>query len=145
MSDQDIELHRLHAASHSKFVYFLLGVAVSAIAFAIHQTSDDRLSALHLPIGIAVILWGASFVSGLSGLSRRQNLFSMNSEILKFQRGDGVSPMPGIPAASNIQVLRELMETESAVVGRHWRLQQSLLFAGATTYVVGHIFIMAAR
>lgn len=142
MGDEATELYRQHTEGHSKFVYFLLGVSASAIAFAIHETRGERLTALHAPIGVAVLLFAASFAAGLSGLGARQKVMMANAEILKLQRGVKVPP-PALSVADCIDAMRHALEDEAVRGSRRWRWQQWCLFAGALAYIVGHVLMMA--
>jgi hypothetical protein len=143
MSEQATEIYRLHVESHSRFVYFLLGIAAASIAFAVHETRGQALALIHVPIGVAVACWAASFAAGTSGLARRQNVLRGNSELLKLLQGLVPPPVAGAPVDLAASALREVIEAESAVVARRWRWQQWLLFTGVVAYLVGHVMGMA--
>lgn len=52
----DNDLYFEHQKSIAQFAYFQLGIAASAIAFAMHQTADRSLDSVPWPIGLAVFL-----------------------------------------------------------------------------------------
>jgi hypothetical protein len=143
MSEQADEFYRLQVESHSRFVYFLLGVAALSIAFAIHESRGQALALAHVPIGAAVLCWGASFAAGASGLARRQKVLRGNSEMSKLLGGLVSPPVADVPRDFAVAALREAIDAESKAVASRWNWQQWLLFAGAVSYVAGHVMGMA--
>ena len=143
VSDDATEMYRLHVEGYSRFVYFLLGVAALAIAFAVHQTRGQALEWTHAPIGVAVTCWAASFACGLSGLGRRQNVLRGNLEMAKLQQGLAAPPVASASIDMAAAALREAIETESGSVARRFRWQQYLLSAGPVSYLAGHVWAMA--
>lgn len=54
---------QLHT-TQSKYTYFLLFIAASAIALVIKTTENDILSLSFIPLFLALLLWGYSFYCG---------------------------------------------------------------------------------
>ena len=53
------------ADDNVKLRYFLQGVAASAIAFAMHETSNRRPSIALLVIALGALFWATSFAAGV--------------------------------------------------------------------------------
>jgi hypothetical protein len=143
MPDSAIELYFEHSKSQAQFAYFQLGVAASAIAFAVHETTGKSLANTPWLIGLGVILWAASFALGCFGVDAHQRAMRTNIRFLRATKG-----------ASNYAVLPDIataLEEATAIAERdanrpmsRYRWQMWMLFAGALAYVSGHIVMMAA-
>ena len=133
------ELHK----GQSQFAYFQLGVAASAIAFAIHRTTGVSLADAPWPIGLAVLLWALSFALGCFGLDARQTGLLSNAAFLEAVHEVQVR-MPGVDLA---EITAESKKQVGRDLGRpvtRFRWQKWLLFAGAIAYICGHLMQMAA-
>lgn len=131
--------------SQSQYVYFQLGVAVSAIAFAVHETKELPLSQAPWPLGLGVALWAMSFVlGGLSlearsaGLTGNANYLLADGDAQKF----GIAGKEGIKQA--IENIRTGVEARFEAQGRWAKWQKWTLFLGALGYVAGHLMRMAS-
>lgn len=133
-------------AATEKYVYFLLAGAGGAIALVINQTHDAKLSSSHALLGIAVLLWGLSFIFGCKHLAYvRSNLFA-NFDLLKVEGGQ--HPQTG----NNLQMMqiasegiRSAMEYNSNKSAMFARLQFQCLVAGAIAFVGWHTYMMYLR
>ena len=137
------ELYFEHLKGQAQFAYFQLGVAASAIAFAVHETDGHALSDTPWPIGAAVALWAVSFALGCFGVDARQRGMNTNLQYLEAKRD--------IPAALIDDELRTVLSKAKAITQKdldrpraRFRWQQWTLFAGALFYIAGHIVQMAA-
>lgn len=92
MADRErLELYKQHRAGESKYTYFLLAAAASAIAFAVQKTSGFGLSWFQRPLAFAVLSWRISFYCGCQSVTLAQRGSYMNSQL--FDIMDGVHPM----------------------------------------------------
>lgn len=133
------ELHK----GQSQFAYFQLGVAASAIAFAIHETSGLPLSQAPWPLGAAVAFWAFSFALGCFGVDAKQGGLRTNALFLQVF-GD-VLGKPMDPSVNTVvegakETVKEDLRRPLVLFG--W--QKWALFAGALFYIAGHIMQMAA-
>lgn len=71
MASNSTELTFEFIRGQGQFSYFLLGVAASAIAFAIHETEALPLADAPWPLAVAVSLWSLSFALGCAGIEAR--------------------------------------------------------------------------
>ena len=139
MSTPRNDLQSEHTKSQAQFAYFLLGLAASAIAYAIHETQGWSLKEAPWPIGVAVGLWALSFGLGCFGVKARQQATITNIAFLDSTQG--------LNAAQVAQHMPEVHETARKDVNRpvcffDWQLW--MLFAGALFYIDGHLMQMAA-
>lgn len=59
------ELGKLHSDAQQKFSYYITGLSIAGIAFITNQTSDKPFEWPQIALGISVLSWGWSTVSGL--------------------------------------------------------------------------------
>jgi hypothetical protein len=134
-----LEVHK----GQSQFAYFQLGLAASAIAFAVHQTTGDSLAETPWPIGLAVFLWAASFALGCFGIGARQRGLLSNAQFLLSTRGIPEEPANADLAAAvndvKAEVVKDLKRPATLFKWQMWAL-----FAGALAYVGGHVMQMSA-
>lgn len=143
MSDRATQLVFEVHKGQSQFAYFLLGVAASATAFAVHETAGAALADTPWPLGLAVVLWAASFAIGCFGIDARQEGLVLNASFLQLTRG-----IPSGPTSDELaKVLKEMRDDVAKALKRpvnRFRLQKWVLFAGALAYIGGHVMQMAA-
>lgn len=136
------DLYFEHIKGQAQFAYFQLGVAASAIAFAVHETKDQALSDTPWPIWLGTALWAVSFAVGCIGMQARQSGIVANMRYLELTRG--VVPERLDPALQ--RAFAEAKDTTQADLDRpvtRFRWQQWTLFAGALAYIAGHVMHMA--
>jgi len=144
MNEANRDLFGEFQRSQVQIIYFVLGVAASAIAFAIHQTDGRPLSFYLIPIGGGVLLWSASFVAGLLALQSRQEQLRLNYQN-NSARDDATAGQfinsPEVKAILDEQ-MAELRRNASLVL-TFATAQRWLLFVGALAYLGGHVWRMA--
>ena len=133
------EIHK----GQSQFAYFLLGVAASAVAFAIHETAGMPLSQAPWPFGLAVGLWALSFALGCFGMDARQDGLHTNALFLQVFAGVPAQLM-NAEAAAAVERAKEMVKADLRKPGILFRWQKWALFAGALAYIAGHVMHMAA-
>jgi len=147
MSDENFrEVFRALREAQSKYVYFLLAAVGAAIALALSQTHDSRLSWWQLPLAAAVVSWGLSFIFGCSHLQYVSSTLYANSELLRVQAGSHprAGTHPEIIAAAS-DGIREAIENNSEKANRRAHLQFWMLIAGAVLYIGWHVIEMWLR
>lgn len=142
MNDRVAQLILETHKGQAQFAYFQLGVAASAMAFAVHETADTPLSEAPWPLGVAMVLWAASFALGCFGLEARQGGLASNAALL--QAIGGVPPEQRGPLAETIDQAKTDVEKNLSRPGRRFRWQKWTLFFGAIAYVAGHVMHMAS-
>jgi len=76
MADSNEELYRRHWNELMKFTYYVIGLNVACMAYAVHSTQDQTLELSHITWGLSILFWGLSIVCGLSYLSLcRENVY----------------------------------------------------------------------
>jgi len=142
MSEREAQLIFEALKGQSQFAYFQLGVAASAIAFAIHETAGVSLADAPWPLGLAVALWALSFALGCFGLDARERALHQN---INFLRETSNIP-PQLRTANIAEAIDEFRDTVGERferTGRRFRWQKWALFAGALAYIGGHMMQMA--
>ena len=129
--------------AQTKYIYFLLAVAASAIALAIQRTTGRALTLNMIPLGIAVLSWSGSFFAGCRNRAYFSSTLYANAALIKAQEGthpDVPNPPDAIAAAVN--GIREAAENNSSMANFWGHLQFRLLIFGAICFLVWHIIEM---
>lgn len=144
MSDNHRDLVFETIKGEAQFAYFQLGVAASAIAFAVHETRDQALTDTPWATGAGVALWALSFVLGCFGINARQHGLYLNINFIEAERGSqDIRHVPEV-----VELMKGIRERTHAATRRprgRFRLQQVLLFMGALAFITGHIQQMARK
>ena len=131
-----------HLKSQTQFAYFQLGLAASAIAFAVHETSGHALRDTPWPIGAAVFIWAISFASGCFGVEAHQRGMRTNFRYLQMPAVHPIH-LQDQKIAAAVEAAKVVVENDLNRPGKRFRLQLWFLFAGAMAYVAGHVMQMA--
>jgi hypothetical protein len=139
-------IYNAHLEGRSKYVYFLLAAAGACIAFAVTQTQTIALSLWQIPLGLAVLCWGASFSFGCWHLQTIAGTLYDNMDLIEAR--DGKHPASGRDPAAIAHFadyLKNGMNKASRRAAFYYRWQCHLLIAGAILYVGWHISAMYLR
>lgn len=147
MSDDNLRmLHNQLVTSQHKYIYFLLAVAASAIAFSTQVTKEMKLESSLIPLGIAVICWALSFFCGCRTVQYDNSNTVANIELLRVERGEheecGSNPV-FIAAAS--QGIRQAYASNQTAQNFHYNWQFRFLVMGGILFIVWHILKMWLR
>src|SRR5690606_12537380 len=74
------ETIKQYREKQEKYIYYLIALDVSSIAFSIYTTKDSSLNIIQIPLAIAVFFWGLSIFYGLRFI--RVSLSSLFTEYL---------------------------------------------------------------
>lgn len=144
MGQRGVTLYLEHLKGQGQFAYFQLGLAASAIAFAVHQTRDASLEDTPWPIGAAVVLWALSFAFGCFGIEARQKAIRTNIQYL-LALDEVPPPYRDHPELSeSIEKAKQLVDKDAQRPFVRFDLQMWLLFGGALFYIWGHLLLMNA-
>jgi uncharacterized membrane protein YgdD (TMEM256/DUF423 family) len=146
MSESVQEVYRQHRTTQDQYTYFLLAAAGAAIALAVQQTMDRSLSLSLLPLGAAVLSWGASFYCGCLQLQYLSAILYANMDLLIIEQGrhPKVGNHPDYIEAASSGV-KKAIDGNSNRVQRYARWQFRLLVLGAILFVGWHVIEMALR
>ena len=147
MTEQGIiELHKQHREGQSKYTYFLLAAAASAVAFAVQKTSGAKLSWSMAPLGLATLSWGLSFYCGCRNLLWVQTAIFANYGLLQLKSGihPEQPPHPQLLQAAE-EGVRSAIKTniEGAEFNGKWQFR--LLILGGILFIAWHILDMVLR
>lgn len=142
-SELKTHLSKQLAEAQSKYTYFLLAVAASAIAFAVQRTTGRPLTWSMIPLGLAVACWAVSFFAGCRNRAYFSSTLYANAALLQIQDGThpDVARHPDAVAAA-AEGVREAAEHNSSMANFWGHLQFRLLVVGATCFLVWHVIEM---
>ena len=132
--NSDQELHDKHSRLIEWQATFIQGLLASAIAFAIHETSDRTLTFSLAPIALAVGIWAAAFAFGILANHARQAATQANI---------GWNEAERVQSDQHVKKASKMFRAKSRASARYLRWQLWLLLAGAIVYVAGHAMHLA--
>jgi hypothetical protein len=147
MTEQGIlELHKQHREGQSKYAYFLLAAAASAVAFALQKTSGAKLSWSMIPLGLATLSWGLSFYCGCKHLLWVQTAIFANYSLLQLKSGihPEQPPHPQLMQAAE-EGVRSAIKTNIEGAEFHGKWQFRLLILGGILFIAWHVLDMVLR
>lgn len=142
----ELELQKQFKASQEKYIYFLLAAAASAIGFAMTQSKVEPLEWIHIPLGLSVILWALSFISGLRFIEYSTSFTFQNQNYLAFKREiKSYSQVEAVKLLNEFKTrMSETSEKQLQKMKFYGSTQSISLLLGALSYIVWHIIRMWA-
>lgn len=138
--EEFVELTERREAANEKHVYFLLATAAAAIGLAVQRTYGHSLAWSQIPLALAVLSWGISFLSGCYLIKTYDTIRAVELIYLDhLHRNEGVAG-PETKKARN-----ERFDKLGPRMGFFWRWQFGALIAGAVFFLVWHVTEMALR
>jgi hypothetical protein len=144
------DLYSKITEAQSKYIYFKIAAALSAIAFTVHVTQDDQLTATHAAFGLAVLLWAVSAGFGLKSVNNGTSIMTLNLEAMAAHRGTSAilsradqKLLEQHPYEMKEDVLRQRVEELNIQTRRLVGDQWWLLLWGGIAFLVGHVLQMA--
>ena len=129
--------------AQSKYTYFLLAIAASAIAFAIQRTTGRNLTWGMIPLGLAVICWAFSFFSGCRNRAYFSSTLYANLALLQIQNGTiPTNPLFPLEAINAAEGIKKAAKDNSSMANLWGHLQFRLLVAGAVFFLAWHVIEM---
>ncbi|MDD2894320.1 MAG: hypothetical protein PHF20_10380 [Halothiobacillaceae bacterium] len=143
-SNLELELGKQFKASQEKYIYFLLAVAASAIAYAMTQSKVEPIELRQIPLGLSILSWGLSFFSGLRFIEYATNFTFQNQNYLAFKRElKSYSQDAAIEMLEKFKAkLKETTKKQEEKMRLYGKLQSTSLLAGAAFYVIWHVLRM---
>ena len=140
MDDNAREIAKQLHDSQDKYTYFLLAAAGSCIALSVSRTNGLTPNWTMSILALAVIIWGASIISGVRNRLYHQSILYANFALLKII--SGTDPEVGthperIHAAS--QGVLSAIESNNDRASFYSDCQLHLLILGAAFYLVWHV------
>lgn len=129
MAEYHPEIAR-HNELTSKLTFFLQGIAASAVAFALHETSDRPPGTSLIVIGAAIASWAASFAGGIVSTQSNQVAARAGVALDLIDAGRG-------PTAKKPEAKRQWDKYIRRSIWAHRVLVWGLLL-GAVLYATGH-------
>jgi hypothetical protein len=145
-SEEQRALYDALHESQSRLTYYMLTAAAAGIALAVNQTRDAALTWSQIPLGIAALSWGLSFLFGCLHLQYVNSIIYANSELLRVQEGEDpdliANPHQIAPALAGIN---KAMKKNANRAGFYGAAQFRMLVVGALLFVFWHILEMYLR
>lgn len=140
----ELELQKQFKASQEKYIYFLLAAAASAIGFAMTQSKVEPLEWIHIPLGLSIVFWALSFISGLRFIEYSISFTFQNQNYLAFKREiKSYSEIEAVKLLNEFKTqLSKTTEKQQNKMKFYSSTQSISLLLGALSYIVWHIVRM---
>jgi hypothetical protein len=140
--EEQKELRIQFRQQQEKYVYYVIALSVSSIAFSVYQTTEQHLEWSHIPLGVAVLNWGISVFCGLRFLRYVNSTLRSNidcNEILLGHHPDiGDDPQKIKAASSGVM---KAIQINSRRAKRLW--QEYFFYLGIILFLFWHILMMS--
>lgn len=140
------QLHNQLRTSQDKYVYFLLAITASAIAFSVQITKDSVFSFTLIPLGVAVVCWAWSFFCGCRNIQYVNSILYSNTEYLRIKNGTHpeVGNNPSYIQAASEGLMKAISSNQdSASSYANWQFRLAIM--GGAAFICWHLLKMAAR
>ncbi|WP_256013123.1 hypothetical protein [Desertivirga xinjiangensis] len=128
------------------YIYYLIGLCVASIGFSVNLTIGQKLSFVHIPLGISIILWGISIFCGLrfmqwvgSSLYANINLLDVRAGIHK-DTGNHIQKK-----AIAEDVITGILEKNSDTVSRLQSWQNICFYSGVIFFLIWRVLDMMPK
>lgn len=143
MSDLKTQIAQQLSEEQSKYTYFLLAAAASCIALSVQRTTGSAVTWKEVPLGVAVLCWGASFWAGC--YNRAYHSTTLYANVALLQLADGThANQPSHPQAvrAAMEGVAAAAEQNSTSANRWGKWQFWMLITGAMSFICWHIIGM---
>jgi hypothetical protein len=141
--DAVLEVARHYKSLQDKYTYFLLTAAGACIALSVRATSGSPIKISQLPLGLAVLAWGASIICGCQFLRLLGGMTYKNYEwLLWWHRAANRQSQPNELASARAQEESQF-ERGQKKAGFLSNIQFYSLLLGGVFYLIWHILEMA--
>lgn len=126
-----------------KFTYYVIALCVASVGFSINITIGQPLKWIQLPLGIAILLWGASIYLGLKFIQYVISTLFANHAFFEIQEGNNpeVGNSPSLIQAATSGV-KQAMETNSERATKLSKWQNRLFYFGIISFLIWRILEM---
>jgi hypothetical protein len=140
---EKIELFKQFNSDQEKKTYYIVALSVTAIGFAIVQTTGIELKYNQIPLGVAVLSWAGSVYCGMQFLGYRMSTNFANIELFNVHEGSNkeVQQNPELKEPA-IEGITAAIESNSKIASNFSRWQNRLFYIGIATYILWHILVM---
>lgn len=118
-----------------KYIYYIVALCVSCIAFSVYQTIDDSLVWSQIPLGIAIICWSLSIYCGLMFIRLGIQVLFQDVTNRTFGRG-GMNPV------TKLNPINKNLKNKHTTTTRYFRASEVLFGLGIISFLVWRIIEM---
>ncbi len=133
MRDDEKLLHELLHSTQSKYTYYLLFIAASAIALVIKSTETDVLSYSIIPLGLALFSWVCSFFCGCKYVINNSDFIRTN--LKQFYTKD----------SEELEEYKNTLKEINPKLTKYYLGQFYFIIIGAVSFIIWHIWGIVCR
>jgi hypothetical protein len=143
MEENQKEIQRQFRQQQEKYVYYVLSLSVSSIAFAVYRTSGIPMKYSQIPLLLSIISWSGSIFCGLMFIKYViSTLFANNTY---FEIIAGRYPEIGdnsVKIEAGISGIKQAMIINKTIGLKYFKWQGRLFYVGILLFIIWHILEM---
>jgi len=138
------EIQKQLRESQNKFVYYILALNIASIGFSLSRTMDQMLNDTHIPLGLAIVLWGLSIYCAFSFVKVFQSGLMANNAYFDVIRGNvkDIEPSDRVKETAK-EVTAIEGDKISARSSKNYRWMQYFFYLGIVSFVVWQLIHMS--
>lgn len=142
-TDLEKYLSKQLVEAQTKYTYFLLAVAASAIALVVRRTTGSSLDWNMLLLGASVLFWAISFFAGCRSRTYYSSSIFGNLELIKLKSGKHSQVQNNERLVeAGVHAIRETFKKNQSKLSFWAKIQFRLLVLGAIFFLTWHIIEM---
>jgi len=135
------ELRKQYVEQQQKYVYYLLGITVTVIGFALHESKGVSIDIFQIPLAISLVSWLISLYCGLAFLKLVIGSLFQKERLLKIKEVKHEFRDDQLARLTDVEEEREShLVITSSRAERTGKLQYSLFFVGVISFVIWSVF-----
>lgn len=136
MEEIQKELRLQFRQQQEKFVYYIIALSVSAIAFSVYRTNGEHLKYIQIPLGLAVLSWGISIYCGITFLKYSISTLYNNNTYLELKGGQTENSQR---KDIKLKAIKEAILINAETSSKYFKWQGRLFYGGMVLFIVWHI------
>ena len=117
---------------YSKYMYYMVALAVAAIAYSVHLSLDLKFEYRQIPLGLAVAFWGFSVYCGLGYIN--STIVSMKEHARKLEYLG--SNIPQTIDQNHLQTLQGFMTASQNKSNKMYRWNERWFYLGLFLFLI---------
>lgn len=117
-----------------RFTYYLIGLSIAAIGFAMHLTYGEPFKWIQLPLGVSLISFGISVLCGFKYLRKLLEVLSHNKTYLYHK-------MEGLAGPEEKYILDKISKVQNNA-GNYRTCLGVFFFSGVSLFLIWHLMEM---
>lgn len=137
------ELANAFRSQQQKYVYYIIGLSITAIGFIVHKTIGVKLTYSLIPVGISTLSWMICIYTGLRFLNNSISALYSNHELVVIQKGKNPEIQENKDLINTaVKTIVNTINGLSSKNEKNLKIMQYSFYIGILSFVAWHIYGM---